>query len=150
MPIHIWPVVIENIIWFSGLSLYQRYMLRNTGVFHGVIWNALPHVHEGSSLTHGLRWYLLSIRPWPFPYHEVKDVSLKSRIRMELVRWIGALSSITSCLVVAGYLSIHPGRCPRHTPNHRRRRHMLTHKHPNWDHKHCAICWWVHSQPLQL
>ena len=65
-----------------------------------------------------------------------------SRMRMDLIWWTGRrffVHTIQICLVASGYRWRDPeARCPRLTFDHRVCRHMLAHRHHNWNHQHWA------------
>ena len=54
-----WPVIIENIAWFTDRELSQRGMSRIIGVSPGAISKLLRRVRETNSLTQGVLWHLL-------------------------------------------------------------------------------------------
>ena len=67
-----------------------------------------------------------------------KSFLLASRIRAEMIRRTGRrvfVHLVQRCLVTAEYRSRYPTQCPRRTPVYRHRRHILPHKHWNWNHQ---------------
>ena len=143
MPTIIQPIIIENIVQFSSLGLFQREMSRTIGVSLGAILKVLRCVRESSSLTQGLRGNLLHQKKIMSFYASWggRVFSLLSIIRMELIRRTGCpvvFRMFQGHLTAAGYRPRLRDRCPRLTPDRRRCRHMLAHRHRNRNRQHSS------------
>ena len=129
-------VTVENMFRFSGLGLHQRGVSRTN--YWGVTRRQLKSpTRDSSSLTHGLHGHLLKMNiskegRAPLRIMRWKMVLSASMIKVELIRRRGHIvfvCIVQGRLVAAGYCSRHPDRCPKLTPDHRRRHRMLTPKH---------------------
>ena len=109
MPTTIQPVIIENIVQFSSLGLFQGGMSRTIGVSPTV--------------------------PSKMPYAVFVRAAVLHRA---LIRRTGCPVSVhmfQGRLVAAGYRPGHRDRCPRLTPDHRR---MLARRRHNWNRQHSS------------
>ena len=76
-----------------------------------------------------------------------------SRIRMELARRTGHhffVDMVQRCLAAAGYRSRHPAWCPILTIGRHHHRHMLAHRHQNWNHQHWSHVFFADGSMVSL
>ena len=83
MPTIIQPVIIENIIQFSGLGLPHRENVENYWSVTGCNLKVLRYVCESSSRTQGLCWHLLKT-----------ITSKEDRALLRILRWKNFLSAL--------------------------------------------------------
>ena len=110
MPPNIRPVVFENIVWLSGLGLFQRDVEEIIGVLQSAIYKSpMLYSREQQSYT-GATWASIEDnnfkrRPYSFPYHEAKyfPLTVQDQDGADQANWTPCICrNIQGHLVAAG------------------------------------------------